>query len=348
MQYVGTDLHKNTITVCVIEKVSGQRKVKARRTMACKNMEGILEFFQGLGKFQVVVEATASYEWFFRLIEKEADRLVLAHPKKLRVIAESKHKSDNIDARVLAEFLALDMIPEAYRPSPRVQQHRVLVRHRHGIQQRITGVKCKLRHKLSYYNADLVDLFTESGQQHLEQVVMSAADRFEVEALQEQLQLLQKQLQRADERLQAFANDAPVAEREARALLATIPQIGPVTVDVVLSELGDWKRFRSAKKAAAYAGLDPGCRSSAGKSHQLSISKEGSRHLRWILVEAAWRLVGKLRRWGQVYERLKENTGSCKKAIVGVARRLLGVMFAMLRKGQPYSLAMAVLVQNKK
>ncbi len=346
MKYVGTDLHKNSITVCVIEKVRGQRKVQARRTMACKNTEPIRKFFEGLGKFQVVVEATASYEWFFRLIEKQADRLVLAHPKKLRVIAESKHKTDKIDARVLAEFLAMDMIPEAYRPSPRVQQHRVLVRHRHGIQQRITGVKCKLRHKLSYYNADIADLFSDQGQEHLAAVAMSAVDRFEVEALQEQLQLLQQQLARADDRLQAFAKEAPIREREARALLATIPQIGPVTIDVVLSELGDWKRFRSAKKVVAYAGLDPGCRSSAGKSHELSISKEGSRHLRWVLVEAAWRLVGQLRRWGQVYERLKQNTGSGKKAIVGVARRLLCVMFAMLRTGRRYNLAMELVVHD--
>jgi transposase len=340
MKYVGTDLHKKTITVCVMEKEGDRRKVVARRTMACKDTEAIQEFFRSLGPFQVVVEATASYEWFFRLIEKWADRLVLAHPKKLRIIAESKHKTDKIDAQVLAEFLALDMIPEAYRPSPRVQEHRVLVRHRHWLQQRISGLKCKLRHKLSYYNADIAELFTEAGQQYLAKLKMSAADRFEVEALGEQLKLLEKQLTQADERLCEFAKDASATEREARAVLGTIPQVGPVTVDVVLSELGDWKRFRSAKRAVAYAGLDPGCRSSAGKSHELSITKEGSRHLRWVLVEAAWRVVGKLRRWGQVYDRLKRQTGSCKKAIVGVARRLLCVMFAMLRDGRRYNLAM--------
>ena len=65
----------------------------------------------------------------FLLIEDLADRLVLAHPKKLRVIAEIARKTDKIDAEVLATFLALDMIPEAYRPSPRIRQYRVLVRH---------------------------------------------------------------------------------------------------------------------------------------------------------------------------------------------------------------------------
>jgi len=60
--------------------------------------------------------------------------LVLAHPKKLRVIAESTRKSDKIDAEVLGVFWGSDMIPEAYRPTPRVGQHRVLVRHRCGLQ----------------------------------------------------------------------------------------------------------------------------------------------------------------------------------------------------------------------
>ena len=49
---------------------------------------------------------------------------MLAHPKELRVIAESTRKSDRLDAQVLAEFLALDMIPAAYRPTPRQRQHR--------------------------------------------------------------------------------------------------------------------------------------------------------------------------------------------------------------------------------
>jgi transposase len=342
MKYVGTDLHKHSITLCVVQKVRGRRKVRARRTFSCKSTGEIRDFFQQLGKFRVVVEATASYEWFFLLIEDLADRVVLAHPKKLRVIAESKHKTDKIDARVLAEFLAMEMIPEAYRPSPRVRQHRVLTRHRLWIQGRITSIKCKFRYKLSHYNADLAELFTKRGEQHVAKLAMSEADRFEVEALGEQLELLEKQLAQADQQLREFAEGAPTAEREAREVLATIPQVGAVTIDVVLSELGDWKRFRSVKKVVAYAGLDPGCRSSASKKLDLHITKEGSRRLRWVLVEAAWRLVRRSRRWGQLYERLKHNTGSCKKAIVGVARRLLCVMFAMLRTGQAYRMALEI------
>jgi transposase len=287
----------------------------------------------------VVVEATAAYEWFFLLIEDLADRVVLAHPKKLRVIAESTRKTDKIDAEVLAVFLALDMIPEAYRPSPRIRQYRVLVRHRRWLSGRITAVKTKLRNKAAQYNADIAGLFTRQGRKHLAELAMSVADRFEVEALVEQLALFTRQLREAEAELTRFAESAPLAEREARAVLASIPQVGPVTIDAVLSELGDWRRFRSAKAAVSFAGLAPGIRESAGKRRNLSITKEGSRLLRWALIQAAWRLVGRSGRWRRLFDRLRANTGSKKKAIVGVARQLLCVMFSMLQSGQTYRMA---------
>jgi transposase len=338
MKYVGVDLHKNSISLAVVMIVKSKRSIVRRGRFECKDVRSIRQFFQELGKFQVVVEATASYEWFFLLIEDLADRLVLAHPKKLRVIAESTHKSDKIDAAILAEFLALDMTPEAYRPSPRVRQHRVLVRHRRFVQARITATKCKLRHKASHYNADIASLFSGLGQRHLADIAMCQADRFEVRALQEQLDLFERQLEDVDEELERFGKQAPAAEREARAVLDTMPQMGAVTIDVVLSELGDWRRFDNAKSVVHYAGLDPGSRESAGKARQLKITKEGSRLLRWAMIQAAWRLVGKFQRWERMFDQLKKNTGSKKKAIVGVARRLLCVLFALLRTGQAYRL----------
>src|SRR4029077_6396009 len=125
MVYVGIDLHKKTIALCVVNQ---ERQVVARKTLSCCEPDKIVQYFRALGEFQAVVEATASYEWLWQLLEPLADRLVLAHPKKLRVIAESVRKSDKLDAQVLAEFLARDMIPTAYRPSPRQRQHRRLVR----------------------------------------------------------------------------------------------------------------------------------------------------------------------------------------------------------------------------
>jgi transposase len=113
--------------------------------------------------FQAVVEATASYEWLWLLLEPLADCLVLANPKKLRIIAESTRKSDRLDAQVLAEFLALDMIPAAYRPTPRQRQHRALVRQRMHLRRCTTRAKNKIRRLLSDYNADRRDLFSAEG-----------------------------------------------------------------------------------------------------------------------------------------------------------------------------------------
>ncbi len=335
MLFVGIDLHKKTISVCVVNQA---REVVARRRFDCSQEKAIGGFFAELGSFQAVVEATASYEWLWLILEPLAQRLVLAHPKKLRVIAESARKSDKVDAQVLAEFLALDMIPLAYRPTPRQRQHRVLVRQRGYVRKGITSVKNKLRRILSDYNADCKELFTAEGQKYLTQVPVSAADRFVLDQLRGHWEHLEKQLQGVDKALREFAKTAPEPEAEARAVLETIPEVGPVTIDVVVSELGDVQRFRSAKQVVAYAGLAPGQRESAGRKKEVGITKEGSRRLRWALVEAAWRLVGKTRRWATVFEGIRKRRGK-KKAIVAVARRLLTVMVTLLRTGRSYRLA---------
>jgi predicted RNA polymerase sigma factor len=75
----------------------------------------------------------------------------LANPKKLRVIAESTKKTDRLDAQVLAEFLARDMGPQSYIPTPRQCQHRALVRYRQYIRGRMSAVRYKLRRILSDY-----------------------------------------------------------------------------------------------------------------------------------------------------------------------------------------------------
>jgi transposase len=333
MKYVGVDLHKKTISVCV---VSQARDVLTSRRLFCDDEEGIERFFAGLRPFELVVEATASYEWFVRLVEPLAQRIVLAHPGKLRVIAESTRKSDKLDARVLAEFLALDMIPPAHRPAPHVRAHRSLVRHRQHLQQRITATKTQLRRILSDYNADRPDLFTRVGRLALAGMELTSTDRFRCDELSDLLDFLQLRLDRANQRLRLFAGEAPASEQEQRRLLRTIPGVGEVTSEVVLAELGDVSRFRSAKQAVAYAGLAPGWRESAGKRKDLAIEKKGSRLLRWVLVESAWQVVRYDSRWRDVFESLARRTGK-KKAITAIARRLLGLMVALLKSGRPYA-----------
>jgi transposase len=141
MKDVGVDLHKQTITIAVVDAA---RRGVVRRRFSNRQIEEIVQFLRSLGEFEITVEATTGYEWFVLLVEPLARRVVLAHPGKLRVIAESTRKSDRVDARVLAEMLAKDEIPPAYRPTPRQRAHRRLVRYRAYLQRRITacGTRC--------------------------------------------------------------------------------------------------------------------------------------------------------------------------------------------------------------
>ena len=250
MNFVGVDLHRKTISVCVVILEDGKRKVSARKNLRCADVDLIDSFFRELGRFQVVVEATATYEWFAKLVEPMADRLLIAHPKKLRVIAESTRKTDKLDAQVLAEFLSLDMIPEAHRPPPRVREHRRLVRHRQYVVRRRASIKTKLRWILASYNADIRGLFTEEGRKKLKEVSMSEADRFITDRLLEEFEHHSQQVALAEKRLQEFAKQAPIAEREARELLETIPCVGAVTIDIV--SFIDVQNLRRGPQAIGY------------------------------------------------------------------------------------------------
>src|SRR5512135_2551688 len=334
MNFIGVDLHKKSITVCVMDE---KRKVLARKTFACTQTDEIVEFCRQFRPFKVVVEATASYLWFVELVEPLAEKVVLANPKKLRVIAESTKKTDRLDAQILAEFLARDMIPEAYMPTPRQGQHRTLVRHRQYLRGRMTSVRCKIRHILADQNADRKDLFsTGGGKADLKEVPPSDAERFIIKQLWSEYEDDQAQLLALAQKIKTVAAKAPKREAEARQIIKTAPGVGVVTAEVVLSELGDVSRFRNAKAVCAYAGLVPSVKQSGGKrSKDLRITKEGSGLLRWALVESAWRLVSSNVKWSALFARLKKRSGK-KRAIVAVARKLLCVLYAMLKTSTPY------------
>ena len=176
MVYVGIDLHKKSIAVCVVDQ---DRKVLQRKNFLCVDVASIAGYFRGLGAFAFVVEATATYEWLVQLLEPLAARFVLAHPAKMRMIAETAKKTDRLDAQTLAEFLALDMIPQSYRPPARIREHRVLVRYRAHCRQRVSQLMCRIRYLAATYNADRSDLFAAEPLEALRgRSDLTAADRF--------------------------------------------------------------------------------------------------------------------------------------------------------------------------
>jgi transposase len=336
MNFIGVDLHKKSITLCVMNQ---SLKVLARTTLYCIQPDLIVEFFQQFRPFKVVVEATASYLWFVELVEPLAEEVVLANPKKMRVIAESTKKTDRLDAQVLAEFLARGQILRAYMPTPRQRQHRRLVRHRQHLRESMTSVRCRIRHVLSDYNADRKDLFSsQCGRAYLKGIAFSDGDRFVIKQLWSEWEDHQARLLALARKIKSFVAKAPKREAEARAIIKTAPGVGTVTAEVILSEVGDFSRFPNAKTISAYAGLVPAVRQTGGKkSKDLPITKQGSGLLRWALVEAAWRLVKTSPKWSAFFSRLRKRSGS-KRAIVAVARKLLCVLYAMLKTSTPYKI----------
>jgi transposase len=164
---------------------------------------------------------------------------------------------------------------------------------------------------------------------------MLPEERWIVDDLQEELGQAFDRLRAVHKRLAEFASRAPQKEQEARAVLATIPGVGPVTIETILAELGDWERFRCADAVVSFAGLDPGFRESDGRRRDLKLTKAGSPLLRWILIQLAHRVKRTSPRWRSRFERLSQRIGK-KKATCAIARRLLLVIYAMLRDGTAY------------
>lgn len=333
MKSIGIDLHKRIIVACVM---NDKREIVSEKKFRNDQREEMKSYFKSFQPFQAAFEATAAYDWFYELLTPLAKRVAIAHPKRLRIIAESKKKSDKVDAQVLAQFLALDILPESHCPSPFMKGYRELVRFRCQMQSRITSIKNRIRNILSRSNQDRKDLFSREGRAWLTHVKLKETARFQIDRLLEELALFETHKKETEEKIRAYTKKAPARVTEALALVRTIPGVGEITADVVVSELGDVNRFPSQKDVCSYAGLAPGRRQTAEREINLPITKEGSRLLRWILVEAAWNAVRYSQKWERMYTTLCERTRNPNKAIVAVARKLLCVIYALLRDGRPY------------
>ena len=163
---------------------------------------------------------------------------------------------------------------------------------------------------------------------------MSAATREELAPLVAFLEPLNAAIADADRRLALLARESAPAR-----LLQTMPMIGPVTALGFVSALDDVTRFEGPHQAEAYLGLVPSERSSGEQQHRGRITKRGNTRTRW-LVEAAWRIrrskhpeLASLNTWA---DRIAGRRGK-RIAIVALARRLAGILFAMWRTNTPYA-----------
>ena len=145
-----------------------------------------------------------------------------------------------------------------------------------------------------------------------------------------ELDFLTEQLAIIDKRIIEMNRHDPMAR-----LLKTIPGIGDISARVILAEIGDITRFPTDKSLACFVGITPKQHQSGNTMRTMGITKEGSSHMRWVFVQAAWialRFDPALREY---YERLKKEKGAAK-AICAVAHKLAIAAWHILTKRAPY------------
>lgn len=156
---------------------------------------------------------------------------------------------------------------------------------------------------------------------------MSPAAREALDVYGELIGEITRHMKGQDKRLTALAR----ADQRVQ-WLATIPGIGPYSAMILLAEIGEIRRFGTAKVLFSYAGLVPWVRESAGHSHRGPINRCGSPRLRWVMVEAAHTALRCSPAARHYFERLRRRKHT-HVARVALARKLLGAVFSLLRDG---------------
>ena len=128
MYFAGIDAHTTYVVVAIVSNdgTLAQKPVRIRNDQ----MERLLDVLEPFEPLEVVVEASPSWPWLYDLLDGPECRFVLAHPKKLRAIAEANYKTDAIDATLLARMRVVDLIPEVYCKPIEQREQATLVRHR--------------------------------------------------------------------------------------------------------------------------------------------------------------------------------------------------------------------------
>jgi transposase len=255
-----------------------------------------------------------------------------------------KRKTDRDDAHKLARMALNDELPTVHMPSPQKRQKRRLILHRRGLVARRTQVKNSIRSIFSqqglshllprgtkaWTQAGLAQLAVEA--RPLEECGIDNLWRGRLKLELALLEVLHEQILATERKLDELAKgDAQVK------LLETVPGVGTRLAETVAVCLDDPHRFKSAAEVGSYAGLVPKQMESGQMKRVGRITRHGSTLLRGMLVEVAW-MVWRHNDWAKEFvARISRGMKLRKKiAIVALARKLLIILWAMLRDNTPW------------
>jgi len=321
--YIGLDVHKDWTFATVLDQ-SG--RVVAQRKLANEHVPSFLEQFN---VEKVGLESSTYVVPLYRALVGRGFRVEVSHPKKTRYIAEARIKSDRVDSRAIAELVRLDALPQSYMPPPDIAVLREKVRRRAFLVRQRAKLMTKIRSVLAYEGIKPPEgcgLFTRKGVDWLRSLGLEPIDCY-----LRVMEPLNFEIRRLSLDLRGLAGlDDDVK------LLMTIPGVGYYTALLIKAEVGDINRFKSGDHLCSYAGIVPSTYSSGDVTKHGGITREGSRWLRWAVVEAALTHVKYDTAITRAYHRIAERRGK-KVALVATARRLLLSCYSVLKNRRPYT-----------
>lgn len=278
---VVADHHKSVFVCQVLDQETGEissASLASRRSVLRPFLEGLK------GPVLVFVEACRSWEWVSDLCEDLGMELRLVDPSQMPEIARSTKKTDRRDVEAMVQrLLVTGDLPRSYRASRTERELRSLTRRLGELRH---TRRCLIHQIHAAIDAQGLPAtkacFARRQWRDTMRSTLSRLAWLDLECL-----LLQYDQNRALQELVESEVEQLISSRQDYRRLQAIPGVGPVIAATILAESAGIERFKTARQYAAFAGLTPSVRSSAGKAKLGHITRNGPPQLRWALGQAA-------------------------------------------------------------
>lgn len=327
--YVAVDFHARQQTISYCELADGE----IQRLELRHQRDDVRAFYAGLsGAVIVGFEASGYSAWFEQMLAELGHTYWLGNPAEIRRKAPRRQKNDRRDADHMLDLMLKGDFPRLHTFSNESRLVLRQLRYRHKLVKVRTIAKNSL-HAIGI-NAGLPlkrQLLTEKGIRQLQALPLSPVLAQQREEWLQLIAFVNQRIAKVEAALQLIAEqDAAVV------LLQTHPGIGLLTSLALRYTLMPVSRFSTTRQVTAYAGLDCMEEQSSERRRMGSISKAGSRLLRYLLNEAGQTACRKDPELKRFYQRLVQRRER-PKAKVAVARKLLVRSFIMLREQIDYA-----------
>ena len=336
-RFVGLDVHKRQITFCILDRDG--TTLREGEIVLTRERLALFASQQLKPTDHVVLESTTNCWAVVEILQQHVQHVVVSNPMATKAIAQSKIKTDKVDAKVLAQLLRCDFVPTVWQPDAGTRLRRQvsgrrasLVGQRTQLQNRIHSV---LAMRLIIPPGEM-SLFGPHGRAWLQGLTAETLDADGLMMIQSDLRMLETveiEIALFDQRLAELA-----WEDERVKLLMTMPGVSIVVAQALVAAFGDITRFKSADAAANYLGLTPSTRQSATSVYHGPITKQGNSTARTMLVQAAQQYDRQPGPLGHFFQRLKRRKNH-NVAVVATARKMATIAWRMLTTGEPYRYA---------